>query len=252
MTTDTAQVTPQAADASPSQTPAAPAAAATADTPAPAKTALTQDNPEAGDKPATDDKNQPSDAKNTDGSDSKDGQKSDQDTDKGKNDGAPESYTDFTLPENMEVNEAVMDEFKGMAKEAKLPQETAQKFVETGAKLVQDAVENFALSQVEAYAKKVDTWHESRAKDPEIGGTEDKQNEVLSQASKVVRSLGGESLLKALDETGAGNHPEIIRAFYRIRELVGEDGKLIQGNLGGGEPKSAAQALYPNLPTATT
>ena len=249
MTTETtAQDTPNAADAVNQNGATAPQA----DTTAPAKTALTQDTPAAGDKPATDDKNQPSDAKNTDGSDSKDGQKSDQDTDKGKNDGAPESYTDFTLPENMEVNAAVMDEFKGMAKEANLPQETAQKFVETGAKLVQDAVQNFALSQVEAYAKKVDTWHESRAKDPEIGGTDEKQNEVLSSASKVVRSLGGESLLKALDETGAGNHPEIIRAFYRIRELVGEDGKLIQGNLGGGEPKSAAQALYPNLPTATT
>jgi len=244
MTDTPAQDTPNAADAG-TQTPNA----GSADTNAPAQTALTQDTP-AG-TPAADDKNQPSDAKNTDGSDSKDGQTDDQDTDKGKNDGAPESYTDFTLPENMEVNSAVMDEFKGMAKEAKLPQETAQKFVETGAKLVQDAVENFALSQVEAYAKKVDTWHESRVNDPEIGGTEEKQKQILAQASQVVRSLGGESLMKALDETGAGNHPEIIRAFYRIRDVIGEDGKLVMGNLGGNEPKSAAQSLYPNLPTAT-
>lgn len=248
MTTDTAQVTPQAADASTSQTPAAPAVAATADTPAPAKTALTQDTPAAAVTPATDDKNQPSDAKNKDGSDATDGQ-TDQDKDKDKPEGAPESYADFTLPENMEINAAVMDEFKGMAKEANLPQEQAQKFVETGAKLVQEAVENVFNEQVEAYAKKVDSWHQTRAQDPEIGGTDEAQKQVLSQASKVVRAIGGESLLKALDETGAGNHPELIRAFYRIRNVIGEDGKLIQGNSGGSEPKTPAQALYPNLPT---
>lgn len=249
MTTDTAQVTPQAADASTSQTHAAPAVAATADTPAPAKTALTQDTP-AG-TPAADDKNQPSDANNKDGTDAKDGQ-TDQDKDKVKPEGAPESYADFTLPENMEINAAVMDEFKGMAKEANLPQEQAQKFVETGAKLVQEAVENVFNEQVEAYAKKVDSWHQTRAQDPEIGGTDEKQKQALSEASKVVKAIGGESLMKALDETGAGNHPEIIRAFFRIRNVVGEDGKLIQGNSGGSEPKSPAQSIYPNLPTTAT
>lgn len=239
----TAQDTPQAADAGTSQN--NPAKGTPGDA-SPAKTALTQDpQPQAGD-PA---KTQP-DADKTAGSDSKDGSEG-QNTDKDKPEGAPESYADFTLPENMEVDAAVLDEFKGMAKEANMPQEQAQKFVEMGAKLTQEAVENFALSQVDAYAKKVEGWHETRAKDTEIGGTEDKQKEILSHASKVVRAVGGETLLKALDETGAGNHPEIIRAFYRLRELVGEDGKLIQGNLGGGEPKSAAQALYPNLPTQT-
>jgi hypothetical protein len=249
MTTDTpAQDTPQAAAASTSQTDHA--KVDSGDTGS-AKTALTQDlqaKPDAADTS----KSQPSDAKkDKDGSDSKDGDNG-QDTDKDKPKGAPESYADFTLPENMEVNAAVLDEFKGMAKEVNLPQEQAQKFVEMGAKLTQEAVENFALSQVEAYAKKVEGWHKTRAEDTELGGTEDKQKEVLSHASKVAKALGGESLLKAMDETGAGNHPEVIRSLYRLRDLIGEDGKLIQGNLGGNEPKTAAQALYPNLPTQAT
>lgn len=246
MTTNaTAQDTPQAAADGTSQND--PSKVDTGNT-APAKTALT-DIPDG--QPKADDPNaQPKDADKKDGSDSKDGDKG-QDTDKDKPLGAPETYADFNLPENMEVNAAVMDEFKGFAKEANLPQEQAQKFVEMGAKAVQEAVQNFANSTVEAYAKKVEGWHDTRAKDTEIGGTEDKQKEVLGQASKVVRAVGGESLLIALDETGAGNHPEIIRAFYRLKDLVGEDGKLIQGNLGGSEPKPAAQVLYPSLPTQT-
>lgn len=240
-TPTTAQDTPQAGDAGVSQTDPSKVDSGNA----PAKTALTQDQGKPADDPA---KDQNSDAKG--GTDSKDGDKG-QDTDKGKLDGAPETYADFKLPDNMEVNAAVMDEFKAMAKERNLSQEDAQKFVETGAKLAQEAVENFALAQVDAYAKKVESWHQERAKDQEIGGTEDRQKEVLGHASKVVRAIGGEKLLSAFDETGAGNHPEIIRAFYRLKDFVGEDGKLIQGNLGGGEPKNAAQTLYPNLPTQT-
>lgn len=233
----TAQDTPQAANVDTSVVDA-PKADATADnaTGQP-KTALTQD---------------PADTtQQKDMSDTTDGQGQDKDKDKPL--GAPESYADFTLPENMEVNSVVLDEFKTMAKEANLPQEQAQKFVGMGAKIAEESVTNFANSQVEAYAQKVQNWHQERAKDPEIGGTDEAQNLVLSSAGKVVRALGGESLLKALDETGAGNHPEIIRAFYRIRDVVGEDGKLIQGNLGGSSTeKSAAQALYPDLPTQST
>jgi hypothetical protein len=169
-----------------------------------------------------------------------------QDKEDVKVEGAPQDYEDFTLPENMEVNQTVLDEFKAMAKEVNLPQDKAQKFVEVGAKLVQEAVENFSLAQYTEYQKKVESWHSQVVNDGELGGTEEKQKEVLSHARNVVSLLGGENLMAALDETGAGNHPEIIRAFYRLRDVVGEDGKLIQGNLGGSEPKTIAKTLYPN------
>lgn len=247
-TTDTTTTNTPAPAADAGATGAQPAAttdtttAAASNEPAPAKTALSA---LAGDKPT-----QPSDAKQSDGSDPKDGE--DQNKDKDQPTGAPDKYADFALPENMEINAGALEEFQGMAKEANLPQEVAQKFVTTGAKLVQDTVDNVYTAQVEAYAKKVEGWHATRAKDSEIGGTEEAQTAVLSGSYKAVMALGGDSLMAALDETGAGNHPEVIRAFYRIRDLVGEDGKLINGNIGGGEPKTAAQSIYPDLPKQQT
>lgn len=170
--------------------------------------------------------------------------------------GAPETYEDFKLPETVLADSAAMDEFKAEAKTLNLTQEQAQNLVNRGADLVQKTVQQVYEQQVAQYAEKVKVWNDSRAKDPEIGGTDEAQNLVLSDAVKVVHALGGGSdpdknpLIKALNETGAGNHPEIIRAFYRLRELVGSDGKLITGMNASGKVLSEAQKLYPNLPSA--
>lgn len=243
MTTDTAQGNTTAAQGAS----AADTSKAT-DTQQPDKTALSQGADAV--KTADNKDSQNSQAQDKpEGSDAKDADK--QDTDKDKAEGAPEKYDDFTLPENMEVNPEVLGKFSEMAKGANMPQAKAQEFVALGAELVTEAVENYHASITDAYAKKVEGWHDTRIKDPEIGGTEEAQKQVLASASKTVRALGGDALIKALDETGAGNHPEIIRAFYKIKDFVGEDGKLIVGNLGGSGEVSAAKALYPNLPTTS-
>lgn len=244
MITDTAQVDTNAAQGAS----AADNKQAT-DTQQPDKTALNQGGDAAKAADNKDSQNSQDSTKKPEGSDAKDADK--QDTDKDKADGAPEKYDDFTLPETMEVNAEVLGKFGEMAKGANLPQAKAQEFVALGAELVMEAVENYQAAITDAYAKKVESWHDSRIKDTEIGGTEDAQKLVLSQASKAVRALGGDALIKALDETGAGNHPEVIRAFYRIKDFVGADGKLIIGNLGGSGEVTAAKALYPNLPTTS-
>ena len=58
----------------------------------------------------------------------------DADKDQDKPEGAPEQYAEFALPEGFQVDTAVMDEFKGLAKELNLPQATAQKLVDLQAK----------------------------------------------------------------------------------------------------------------------
>lgn len=170
--------------------------------------------------------------------------------------GAPETYEDFKLPENVLADSTAMDEFKAEAKGLNLTQEQAQNLVNRGADLVQKTVQQVYEQQVAQYAEKVKGWNEARAKDPEIGGTEDVQQRIVGDAVKVVNAIWGSSdpeknpLIKALNETGAGNHPEIIRAFYRLRELVGNDGKLITGMNPSGQVLTEAQKLYPGLPSA--
>lgn len=45
----------------------------------------------------------------------------------------------------------------------------------------------------------------------------------LDNASRAAKMVGGDELVEALVETGAGNNPAIIRAFAKIGAMLGED-----------------------------
>jgi hypothetical protein len=47
-----------------------------------------------------------------------------------------------------------------------------------------------------------------------------------------------------LNESGLGNHPEIIRAFYRAGKAISEDGFVAGGHKA--TDKGDAKRLYPN------
>lgn len=166
----------------------------------------------------------------------------------------PTEYSEFTMPEGFEVNEEVMGEFTGLLGEveqelgAALPQEAAQKFVDMGGRLVQEGVEMAMQHAADYHAQRTQEWINTFQQDSELGGTEEMQQQSLSEAKRVAQALGGDALIQAIDETGAGNHPEIIRAFFKLKDVVGEDGKIIAANQGGGET-NLAQRIYPNQQT---
>lgn len=45
----------------------------------------------------------------------------------------------------------------------------------------------------------------------------------LSQAKRVVQQLGGPEVIAALNETGAGNHPALVKLFAKIGSMMAED-----------------------------
>ena len=54
----------------------------------------------------------------------------------------------------------------------------------------------------------------------------------VDAAGRAARSIGGDALIEALEKSGAGNNPEIIRAFAKIGAMMGED-KLRVGQAAG-------------------
>lgn len=158
--------------------------------------------------------------------------------------GAPEKYSDFTLPEGFEANETVMTEAQTLFKELGLPQASAQKVVDLYTKVSMDASDAPFNLWMETQKK----WKDEIKADPEIGG---KLDEVRSSVARVIDGLG-EKLSKpfreAMDYTGAGNNPAFIRAMYALAQKLSE-GSHVAGKPAGGAKPSAAQALYPNLPS---
>ena len=150
--------------------------------------------------------------------------------------GAPEKY-EFKAPDGVVVDDTTIKSFSEVAKDLNLPQEAAQKILDK----VGPAM---AQRQAEVIANLNTQWVEGVRSDKEIGG--DKLQENLAVAKKAMDTFGTPELRTLLNESRLGNHPEIIRVFYRAGKSISED-KFVAG--GGGRPngsKDAAKSLYPN------
>lgn len=146
----------------------------------------------------------------------------------------PETY-EFTMPEGVELDATAADEFKVIAKEAGLDQATAQKVADIGAKMAQ--------RQTEAHTKLVESWVESVKTDKEIGG--DNLAENLGVARKALDTFGTPELKDVLNATGFGNHPAVIKAFYKIGKAISEDG-FVTGTAKGAET-DRAKVMFPSM-----
>lgn len=184
------------------------------------------DNPE-GDKPSGDDGNKPDD-------DTKDGDDSDE-----ENQGAPEEYEEFEIPEGYETDDSKMGDFKEWAKESGLSQKQAQSVINKAAKHEADIV----AGQYKTWEETQDKWIAEGKADEEFGG--DNYDESVGIAKKAIDQFGTDELKNALVVTGAGNHPEIIRAFYRVGKAMSED-TVNPNKVLTSEKKDAASILYPN------
>ena len=152
----------------------------------------------------------------------------------GEKQGAPESY-EFKAPEGKEFSPEVLGAFSEAAKELDLSQEAAQAMLDKIAPA-------FAQRQAEAIETARTQWATDSRSDKEFGG--DKLDENLATAKKALDKFGTPELRTLLNESGLGNHPEIIRAFYRAGKAISEDTFV------GGKATAAgaddARSLYPN------
>ena len=147
---------------------------------------------------------------------------------------APEKYT-FTAPEGTEYDPEVLESFSGAAKEAGLSQDAAQKLIEKMA----PALVARQVDQIEAIRKE---WGETSAADPEIGGT--KLQENLGVIKGALKNFpAGEKLNVLLEETGLGNHPDVLRYLLQVGKAISED-KFVAGTPRGAAKSDVTSVLY--------
>ncbi|MBD1412802.1 hypothetical protein NUJ30_08720 [Burkholderia contaminans] len=156
----------------------------------------------------------------------------------------PVEYTDFKLPEGVQVDEQKMTDFKATASEAGLSQDQAQKLVD----LYSNAVKAATDASTQLWYDTQKQWQADVLKDPEIGGNNFEP--MKATVAKAIDAVGGEDAAKireAFNYTGAGNHPDVIRFLYRLGKAIGEGGAVAGGAPTAVEaPKSAAEKLYPS------
>jgi hypothetical protein len=153
---------------------------------------------------------------------------------------------EFKIPDGVEADQKMLDSFTAIAAESKLPQEVAQKMVDLYANAVKEAND----SPYRLWADTQKAWQETVRNDPELGGDNfDTMRATIANAIDRVAGKEAQAFRDALNFTGAGNNPEIIRALYRFSLPYAEGGQVTGQPARVEPPKSAAEVLYPDQGT---
>jgi hypothetical protein len=160
----------------------------------------------------------------------------DQTKDEGDKPGAPEKY-EFKPQEGRVYDDAIIAVYSDAARELNLSNEDAQKLLDKVAPVMAER----QLAQIDAVKTE---WESSAKIDKEFGG--DKLTENLGTAKKALEAFGTPELKTLLNESGLGNHPEVIRLLFRAGKAISED-KFVGGRQAApGTNGSLADKLYSN------
>jgi hypothetical protein len=152
--------------------------------------------------------------------------------------GAPaDGKYEFKTPEGVKLDAEVQGEFAKLAKELDLSQASAQKVADLGIRL--QAKFDAGLKTT---IDKVNTdWAQAAKADPEIGGAD---HEAKLAVAKLGYKDAEPAFRKLINESGLGNHPEVIRYFYRIGKTRAAD-TTEKGRTGNDTTRSSTFS-YPN------
>jgi hypothetical protein len=157
----------------------------------------------------------------------------------------PERY-DLTL-EGFAVDPSLVQHADPVLREIGLSNEAANKLLPVARDIMARTQESLVRQIEDAAAVQKKTWYDAFVADPEIGGA--RRGETEHFAAKGLDALGyaqGHPFREALNNSGFGNHPDMIRAFRRLGELVGEDGGFVRPTTAGSRNRPVWERLYPN------
>lgn len=151
----------------------------------------------------------------------------------------PEEYK-YNLPEGLKedaLDKTRMDAWRKELHEAGIPAKAAERIM---SRYLNE--EHTARVEAEKAAEKQEQTWVLEVKS-HFG---DKFDEAMNYARLALRDFGSPALTKALDDSGFGNHPEVIKAFTMIGRKLADD--TARGTSGGTRPpgsplsKESAQA----------
>jgi hypothetical protein len=156
----------------------------------------------------------------------------------------PETY-ELAVPEGFEkLDPEAVAAATPIFKELGLSNDQANKLVPIAAEMAKRIVTDRDQQLLGTILEQRKDWLETARKDPEIGGAN--WDATLRTAAQGLDRLGfpkGSPLRGALDESGFGNHPEMIRLMSKVGSAIGEDGTFVRGEGGAGK-KSDAELFY--------
>lgn len=163
--------------------------------------------------------------------------------------GRPDKPEDYTIKSAL-PKDALSDEFlgtlKGAAHKIGLSQDQAAVLMSAVDSIVKPAIEKVQGQQAEAQRLELGKKTQAKASAKQALSTEwaDKFDANLAVSRGALLKLADADTVKAVNDSGLGDHPGFIKLLYKIGKEIEESPFVTEGSPGGAE-KSAADILYP-------
>ena len=163
------------------------------------------------------------------------------------NKAAPEALADIKGADGLEYAEGEIDELKALCTENKISPQAAQAILDWQAKFakvaddkrtqaVQEEMAEFVRKEAEKNLKIV---HQEWGTDP----AQVAENEAA--VARAMRAFADEGFRKLMNESGLGNHPDVVRFVVKAGKAITDDRFIVGGN-GGAAKKDLAHRMFPN------
>lgn len=148
---------------------------------------------------------------------------------------------DLKAPEGFTMDEKLLGAVTPILKEIGVTNEQAQKIIDAYAPVVK--------AQIEAQQKEVEKhWEEQKsqwkAESEKILGNKVKSE--LAHAARFLNKFGSEAVRQLLDETGLGNHPELVKMLISAGKAISSD-PFVDPNAKGPSKGMDAKVMYPTM-----
>jgi hypothetical protein len=152
----------------------------------------------------------------------------------------PEKY-EFKLPEGMTLDEGTLDVFSPIFKELGISNEGAQRLVNAYIPLIQSTVDKQKQEAQKDYQAIVEGWKADTMK--ELGS---ESKEALAACGKALNKFGSKELRELMQETGVGNHKEMVKFMVKIGKTISEDA-LVEPKNQAGIPADDPRKMYSSM-----
>ena len=150
----------------------------------------------------------------------------------------PFKLEEIKVPEGFVVDESVSKPFVEIVNKFGLPRDAVAELVTLQANAMKAASE----TSTQVWDKMQEDWTKAVKADPDIGG--EKLAPALGKIAQLIDHYKIPELRTALDMTGAGNNPHVIKFLHAIASDLGE-GKFVNPNTPAAGTKTTAELLYP-------
>lgn len=138
----------------------------------------------------------------------------------------PKAYEPFVLPEGLTAEPEKLAAFSDIASKHGIDQATAQSLVDMHTAQLTAFAEGLRAEQQRAWGETKAGWRTAAMADPEIGGAghQTAMTAIARMRDMLVPEQHRAAFTQMLNDTGTGNHPEMLRLLHNAARVFDEPG----------------------------